>query len=138
MKYFITLLLLSLTINCFSQNKFDRKIKITLPDSVGIYEKARQALISNEFVVKDNHNKDTLTTYVRECSKLGYAFVRAELVNNTIILSGAYGEKKLNYFGYTITPKGYQDIIYYKGSQSWKLLVKIAEDLHGEISYLKQ
>jgi hypothetical protein len=132
----IFLILLSLqAFVCFSQKKFDKKIVIGLTDSMGIYEKVRIALVNNEFIVKDNRNKDTLTTYVRELGGIGYVLVKAVISGSSVKIFGVYGSKKINEWGYTATPKNYQDIIYYKGSKTWKILRKIADDISGEITF---
>lgn len=118
----------------FSQKEGNSKIIIKLNDSVGIYNKVKYALVNSEFIVKDNGNKDTLTTYIQEYSGI-FCKVTAIIENNTVILSGVYGLKRIDEFGYTGNPKKYQDIIYYKGSQSWKLLRYVASLIGEDVSF---
>jgi hypothetical protein len=43
-----------------------------------MYEKVKIGLVKNDFIVKDDGNKDTLRTYPREFSSLnGYSIVNA-------------------------------------------------------------
>lgn len=137
MKKILLFAFLLLTLVSYSQKKFDSKIIATLNDSVGLYEKVRIALINNEFIVKDNHNKDTLSTYVREISGVGYVLIRAIISGNSVTLAGVYGKKKLDIWGYTGSPKDYENIIYYKGSKTWKILFKIGSSIAGEMTFSK-
>lgn len=138
MKFIIALWLLICTTLAFGQKNEDNKIIINLNDSIGIYEKVKYALVNNDFMVKDNGNKDTLTTYPRELNNMpGYVILKAEINGNKIILYGSYGLIKINDWGYTVTPKNYQRIIYYKGSKTWKLMLQVANKLGGNTSYSK-
>jgi cytoplasmic iron level regulating protein YaaA (DUF328/UPF0246 family) len=118
----------------FSQKEGNSKIIIKLNDSVGIYNKVKYALVNSEFIVKDNGNKDTLTTYIQEYSGI-FCKLTAIIESNTVKLSGVYGLKRIDEFGYTGNPKKYQDIIYYKGSQSWKLLRYVASLIGEDVSF---
>lgn len=118
----------------FSQKEGNSKIIIKLADTAGIYNKVKYALVNSEFIVKDNGNRDTLTTYTQEYSGI-FCKATAIIEGSTITLSGVYGLKRLDEFGYSGNPKKYQDIIYYKGSQSWKLLRYVASLIGGEISF---
>jgi hypothetical protein len=136
MRHILTLLVVFISQTSFSQNDGDTKIIITLNDKTGIYEKVKTSLVKNDFIVKDDGNKDTLQTYPRELSNLqGYSIVNAILSDKQIILSGVYGLKKINDWGYTTSPKSYKRIIYFKGSKGWKLLIQIAQTIGGEFSF---
>ncbi len=130
--FFIPMLLISMY--SFSQKEGNSKIIIKLADTAGIYNKVKYALVNSEFIVKDNGNRDTLTTYTQEYSGI-FCKATAIIEGSTITLSGVYGLKRLDEFGYSGNPKKYQDIIYYKGSQSWKLLRYVASLIGGEISF---
>lgn len=134
MQYLVLISILLSSICSFSQKEGNSKIIIKLNDSVGIYNKVKYALVNSEFIVKDNGNKDTLTTYIQEYSGI-FCKLTAIIESNTVILSGVYGLKRIDEFGYTGNPKKYQDIIYYKGSQSWKLLRYVASLIGREISF---
>ena len=136
MRYILILLVVLISQTSFSQNDGDTKIIITLNDKEGMYEKVKIALVKNDFIVKDDGNKDTLRTYPRELSSLnGYSIFNAILNDKQVILSGAYGLKKINDWGYTTSPKGYKRIIYFKGSKGWKLLIQVAQTIGGDISF---
>jgi cytoplasmic iron level regulating protein YaaA (DUF328/UPF0246 family) len=126
--------MLLISMYSFSQKEGNSKIIIKLADTAGIYNKVKYALVNSEFIVKDNGNRDTLTTYTQEYSGI-FCKATAIIEGSTITLSGVYGLKRLDEFGYSGNPKKYQDIIYYKGSQSWKLLRYVASLIGGEISF---
>jgi hypothetical protein len=118
--------MLFISIYSFSQKEGNSRIIIKLSDSAGIYNKVKYALVNSEFIVKDNGNRDTLKTYTQEYSGV-FCKITAIIEGSTVILSGVYG--------YTGNPKKYQDIIYYKGSQSWRLLRHVASLIGDEISF---
>lgn len=132
----ILLFLLPLLVN--AQKNEDTKIIVTLNDSVDIYKKVKIALVELDFIVKDNYNVDTLTTYPREFSKIpGQCRLTAVIKGNSITLTGIFGLIKIDDFGYTRSPKDYQNIIYYKGSKGWELLRTVAERLEGQMTFSK-
>ena len=121
---------------CIAQNFGDTKIAVTVTDSAELYKKAKIVLVNFDFIVKDNYNYDTLTTYAKEFSNLnGQCRIMAIIKNNTVTLSGIYGLKKIDDWGYTQSPKELQNIIYFKGSKSWALLKAIAEKLGDRLSF---
>ena len=65
----------------------------------------------------------------------GYCVFRAEIKDSLVVLSGVYGMKKLDDWGYTTSPKKYKPIIYYKGSKTWRFLQKVAETIGNKITY---
>lgn len=133
------ILFLFLLLSPFSgiaQNFGDTKITVTLNDSADIYKKVKIVLVNFDFIVKDNYNYDTLTTYSKEFSNLnGQCRVMAIIKNNTVTISGIYGLKQINEWGYTHSSKEVQNIIYYKGSKGWGLIKAIAEKLGDKISF---
>lgn len=130
------IIILLLPVFTFAQTKGNKKIIVTVNNPS--HEQVKIALVKNDFIVKEDGNKDTLTTYAREFKTIaGYAIARAEIKGNTVTLTGVYGLKKINDWGYTASPKNYKPILYYKGSHGWKLLMQIADKLDGKISYAK-
>ena len=121
-----------------AQKNEDTKIIITLNDSIDIYKKIKIALVNLDFIVKDNYNTDTLTTYSREFSNIpGQCRLTAVIKGNSVTLSGIYGLTKIDDFGYTRPPKENQRIIYYKGSKGWELLKMVAERIGGQMAFSK-
>src|SRR5688572_14855875 len=105
MRNILTILFVLISKIAFNQTDGDTKIIITLIDNAGMYEKVKIALVKNDFVVKEDGNKDTLQTYSREFSNLqGYSIVKAILNDKQITLCGVYGLKKINDWGYTTSP----------------------------------
>jgi hypothetical protein len=136
MKIISTLCILLSVIHSFAQTNDDTKIIITINDSTGVYEKIKYSLVNNDFIVKDDGNRDTLTTYSREYDGI-YCMARVIINGYTVTLKGAYGLKKIDDWGYTQSPKSYNRIIYYKGSKGWKLLMQVANRMSGQITYSK-
>src|SRR5262245_2190314 len=100
LRYFFLILILTTSISSFSQKDGDTKIIIKLIDTTEIYNKVKYALVNSEFIVKDNGNKDTLTTYIQEYSGI-FCKATAIIENNIVTLSGVYGLKRIDDFGYT-------------------------------------
>lgn len=136
MKQTISLLIIAFPLFLNAQKIDDTKIIVTLPDNINLYKKVKIALVNSDFIVRDNYNTDTLTTYPREFSYFqGHCRIMAVIHENTITLSGVYGLKSIDEFGYTQSPKEYKKIMYYKGSKGWAMLNYIAELIGGQITY---
>ncbi len=102
-------------------------------DSISAYKLAKKVLIDYNFLIKDEENTNTLNTYPRELKKIpGTCVIRVEIANDTFRVSGIYGTKKMNYWGFDTPPKSFLPIIYFRGSKTWPLMLSIAEKL-GEI-----
>jgi len=133
---FIFSLLVPMLVN--AQKNEDTKIIVTLNDSIDIYKKVKIVLVDLDFIVKDNYNIDTLTTYSREFSNIpGQCRLTAIIKGNIITLTGIYGLTKIDDFGYTRSAKENQRIIYYKGSKGWELLKTVAEKIGGQTTFSK-
>ena len=116
----------------------DSKIIVTVPDTIGIYKKVKVALVNADFIVKDNYNLDTLTTYSREFTSMsGHCVAMAIIQGNTVTISGYYSLKRLDWFGFTQSSNSFQKVLYYKSSKSWDLLMKVAEGIEGKLSFAK-
>lgn len=133
---FILLLLCPFLVN--AQKNDDTKIIVTLNDSIDIYKKVKIALVDLDFIVKDNYNVDTLTTYSREFSNIpGACRLTAIIKGNIVTLTGVYGLTKIDDFGYTRSAKENKRIIYYNGSKGWELLKTVAKKIGGQITFSK-
>ena len=127
------------SINSFGQKNSDNRIIVTLPDDTDIYSKVRMTFIDNDFIVKDNGNKDTLSTYPIDMNFVGGVVkLWAVISGNKVTFFGIFSLKKINYFGMNYNTDESSRIIYYSGSQSWKTMKGVAEKLGGQITYLKQ
>lgn len=135
---FVLLLLIVAPLLVSAQKTEDAKIKITLPDSIDIYKKVKIALINADFIVKDNYNLDTLTTYSREFTNMaGHCVVVAILKENTVTITGFYSLKRMNFIGLTQSSGDFQIVKYYRSSKSWDLLMQVAEGIGGKIAFTK-
>ncbi|HMP28621.1 MAG TPA: hypothetical protein PKD85_03420, partial [Saprospiraceae bacterium] len=66
MKHIFILLISFNTAYSFAQKNDDKKIIITFSDTGSIKQKAKEALIKNDFILKETGNQDTIITYPRE------------------------------------------------------------------------
>ncbi len=137
-KFFVSVVFCLFITSVFSQKSGDKKIIITLPNDSGLYNKTKIALAKHDFSIREDGNKDSIITHLREFRTIpGYCVFNAVINNNTIILSGIYGLKRRNIVGYTTAPKDYKPITYYSGSNGWRLLMSVAEEMGGTISFSK-
>lgn len=137
MKNYLLLLLL-LPAYSFAQKRGDSKIIITVNNIDIASQKMKEALAKNEFTVKDDNYKTVISTYPKEFKNIpGYSMAKAEIVGNTIVLSGMYDITRNDDLNRNSFPKEYKPIIYYKGSNGWKLLMQIVSQMDGQISFAK-
>lgn len=134
----LPILLCFLAISSHGQSTGDSKIVVRVSDASEMYKKVRLALIKNDFVVKDDENRDTLSTYPRELKTMaGNAMLWAVINGNDVELTGIYSLKKLNYFGFTKPGRDSNTILYFRGSKTWKLMEKVAETIGGQLQFTK-
>lgn len=132
----LLLILFAVPAICSGQTYLDKKIIVTVSDTSNLYEKAKFAMGKNDFIIKETGNKTFITTHPREFKKIpGFAIAHAEIKGDTVIISGHFSLMRNSNIGYTIAPKNYKPIVYYKNSHGWKLLMQVAEKLDGKISY---
>lgn len=125
-----------LTQKCIAQKDGDTKIIITVDNVDSLYARLKDIFIRTNFYVKDLSIRDSLITYPTEFNGV-YIIGFAAINGKTITISGLYGLKKINEWGYTNSPKNFNKIIYYKGNREWRILNDIAKFLGGSISYEK-
>ena len=129
---FIPAMLLSQ--KCKAQKEEDTKIIIEVEDSTNLYTRLKDIFIRANFFVKDLSIRDSLITYPTEFNGV-YVIGFAAINGSTVTLSGLYGLKKIDDWGYTNSPKNFQTIVYYKGNREWRRLNDIANFLGGKITY---
>ncbi len=117
-----------------AQKEEDTKIVIAVNNSENLYTRVKDILIRANFYVKDLSIRDSIITYPTEFNKV-YVIGFATIKDNTVTLSGLYGLRKIDEWGYTNTPKNFEKIIYYKGNREWRILKDIALRLGGTITY---
>ena len=122
--------------SCRAQKEEDSKIIVTVTNADNLYTRLKDIFIRANFFVKDLSIRDSLITYPTEFNGV-YIIGFAAISGNTITLSGLYGLKKLDDWGYTNSPKNFDKIIYYKGNREWRKLNEIANILGGTITYEK-
>jgi hypothetical protein len=119
---------------CKAQKEEDTKIIVTVDNIDNLYTRLKDIFIRANFFVKDLSIRDSLITYPTEFNGV-YIIGFAAINGNTVIITGLYGLKKLDDWGYTNSPKNFEKIIYYKGNRTWKKLNDIANFLGGTITY---
>lgn len=121
-----------------AQKADDNRIVVTLNDTVNIHHRVRQAVVFTDFIVREDSKVDSLITYAeRIFSSSIFVIAKAVIKDNTVEISGAYGLGYEDFWGFPGHPKGYKEIIYYKESESWKVIRKIALKLDGKLSFYK-
>lgn len=135
-KIFFTILAFTIFVNSYSQKFGESKIVITLSDTSMIYEKVKFAFEKSDFTIKDDNNKDTLTTSPKSIfNPFGYAFIKAIITGNVVTLSGWYRQMPIggNYENKE-DPKieDYKRIIYFQNSSTWRVMNKVAQELKKE------
>lgn len=131
-------ILLFCTCEAFAQEYLDKKIIVPVEDTTGLYQKVRIAFGKHDYQVKEDGNYSVISTFARELKKTpGYTIGRAEILGNTITISGRYGLLKIDDWGRTRVSKEWKDIVYMKNSKIWSLLEKVADELDGKKEYSK-
>lgn len=120
--------LLFISFNSYSQKSLNTRVIVTLPDTTGLYEKVRLALVKSDFIVKEDGNRDTLTTYPFNKSTT-YVFAYAAIKGNVITFWGFFADTHGNLMGATVLPskKEYKKIFYFNGDKYWKKHVSITK-----------
>lgn len=137
--FFLLFLVCGFSTTTLSQKSPDNRIIVTLPDSIDIYKLVRLNFIENDFIVKENGNKDTVSTYPADMISIGGSVkLWASIKDNQVKFFGVFSLKKINYFGMNYNTDESSRIIYFKGSQSWMTMYNIAQKLGGKISYAKE
>jgi hypothetical protein len=121
---------------CKAQKEGDIKIIVTVDNSDNLYTRLKDIFIRANWYVKDLSIRDSLITYPTEFNGV-YIIGFAAINGNTVTLSGLYGLKKIDEWGYTNSPKNFNKINYYKGNREWRRLNDIANFLGGSITYEK-
>lgn len=120
----------------YSQEKHSTKVVVALSDTSNIELKIKKAFAKHNLIAKEYIESDTLSSFPSEQNGL-YVIIYAEIKESKVTLFGLYGLKRLDSFGYSHAANNYKRIIYYKASKSWPVLMKVAQSLGGEISYLQ-
>ena len=118
--------------------KDDIHIIVTFADTTNKWLQVKNSFIREGFQVWDIPG-DTAQTYPREFANIGVVWGLGIIKGNTVTLSGRYGFKLTSAMGNDITPKGKDviNIVYYKASKTWKLLMNVAQRLGTAIVYSK-
>ncbi len=131
---FIQTILLSQ--KCIAQKADDSKIIVTVTNPNDLYIRLKDIFIRSNFFVKDLSIRDSLITYSTEFNGV-YIVAFAAIDVNTVTISGLFGLKKIDEWGYSNSPKDFNKIVYYKGNREWRRLNDIANILGGTIIYEK-
>lgn len=116
----------------------DNRILVTVNDTTKLYERTRQAIVNSNFIIRPDSKRDTLVTSVERVDRTThYMVAKAIIKGNSVEISGAYGLKYEDFWGFPTWPQGYKRIIYFLDSQAWKILRQIAIKLDGEMTYYK-
>jgi hypothetical protein len=132
------LLLIFLTEIALGQKENDNLIIVTVSDTAKLYERVRQAITYSDFIIREDSKKDTLITYSEKIDATTiHVIVKVVINNNKIEISGGKGLGIEDFWGYPGWPRSYERIVYYKGSESWLKLRRIAIKLDGKMEFSK-
>lgn len=138
MKKTFSIFIFLLSINTYGQKIEDNKIIVSIIDTSKLYERTRQAIVNTNFIIREDSKMDTIITYSERIgTSTIYAIAKVIIKGNYIEITGAYGLGYVDFWGYPGWPKGYKQIIYFKESESWRLLRQIAIKFDSKITYLK-
>lgn len=137
-KAFWTIFALIIFVASKAQKVDDNRIVVTLSDTANIHQRVRQAVVFTDFMVREDSKPDSLITYAERIFNSTIFVIAKVVINgNTVEISGAYGLGYEDFWGFPGWPKGYNEVIYYKESESWKVIRKIALKLDGKLSFYK-
>lgn len=136
MKYILLLFIISPFLS-FSQKYLDKKITVNRVDTVSLYLRIKHKLVNMGYIVKDDGNTDTITTYPKEKYPLGYIVVRATIDGDKVTFSGFYSKKKFRELGYTYNSNEYKPVIYFEhdAGMGWREIKKIATNFGSDMDY---
>ncbi|MBK8520286.1 MAG: hypothetical protein IPL54_05175 [Chitinophagaceae bacterium] len=138
-KVFWTIFALLIFIESEAQKEDDNRIVVTLDDTTNIHQRVRQAVVFTDFIVRDDSKPDSLITYAeRIFNSTIFVIAKVVIIGNKVEISGAYGLGYQDFWGFPDWPRGYSEVIYYKESESWKIIRKIALKLDGKLSFYNQ
>jgi hypothetical protein len=133
-----TVLFLLSAITLFAQKADDNLIIVTVSDTSKLYERVRQAITFSDLIIREDSKRDTLITYSeRIYDKSIFVVARVVISGNNVEITGAYGLGYENFWGLPAWPRSYKRVIYYKGSEAWLILRRIAIKLDAKIQYLR-
>ena len=133
-KIYLICLFAILYINSNAQKEGNSKIIVHVSDTSKLFKRVKIAFINMDFIVKGLES-DTLKTYPREFLNEAYLIATAIVNGHDVTLTGIWGSRKLNIFGYSVSPNDYKRVSYYKGSVEWKILRLMAENIGGDLKF---
>lgn len=139
MKQMSVLLIFFFTFNSLiAQQPDDNQIVVTVKDTTKLYDRVRQAITFTDLIIREDSKRDTLITYSeRIYDKPIFIVAKAIIQGNKVKISGAFGIGLEDFWGYPAWPRSYKRAVYFKGSEAWIVLRRIAIKLDGKIEYFK-
>ena len=131
-------MLMLITVTAFAQKEEDNLIVVTVYDTTKLHEQVRHAITYTNLIIREDSKKDTIITYSEKIDGTTIFLIAKVLINgNKVEISGGYGLGIEDFWGYPSWPKTYKRIVYFKGSEGWKILRHIAIKLDGKIEFSK-
>jgi hypothetical protein len=132
------ILFISITNSSYAQKSEDNLIIVTVSDSTDLYNRVRKAITFTDLIIREDSKPDTLITYSEKIyDKSIFIIAKVIIDGNQVKITGAYGLDQENFWGYPAWPKSYKQVSFFKGSEGWIVLRKIAIKLDGKIDYIK-
>jgi hypothetical protein len=121
-----------------AQTPEDNLIIVTLQDTTNLYQRVRQAITFTDLVIRQDSKPDTLMTHSERIhNKSIFVIATVVIVGSKVKISGAFGLGQEDFWGYPAWPKSYKRATYFKGSEAFHILRRIAIKLDGKIEYAR-
>ena len=123
-----------------AQKDDDNLIIVTVSDTSKLYERVRQAITYTDLIIREDSKRDTMITLSEKIYGItSPIFVIAKVIikGNKVGISGGYGIRKEDFWGYLSWPKSYKRSIYFEESEAFRILRQIAIKLDGKIEFAK-
>src|SRR5215210_3686357 len=123
----VLLIVLLLPAMAFAQRSEDNTITVKLNDTAKIYERVRQAIAYTDLIIRGDANRSTLITPSERIYGTSiFTVAKVEINGDQVKITGGYGLGLEDFWGFPAWPKSYKRISYFKGSEAWLVLRRIA------------
>jgi hypothetical protein len=138
-KYFSVALLFAFFVDkAIAQKEDDNLIIVTVSDTSNLYERVRHAITYTDLIIREDSKRDTMITQSEKIDGTTIFIIAKVIINgNKVEISGGFGLGIEDFWGYPSWPKSYKRAVYFKGSEAWKILRRIAIKLDGKIHFAK-
>ncbi|RYZ75951.1 MAG: hypothetical protein EOP04_32665 [Proteobacteria bacterium] len=122
-----------------AQKDGDNTIIVKVADTANLYARVRSAIVHTDLEILESSTRDTQWTKSEKIPHTSiYVAARVVLKRDSVEITGAYGLGYEDYWGFHAMPRGYKRAFYFRDSESWPYLRRIAIKLDSKITFLKE